>query len=351
MTEVFRAAWLLNGVREDTAIVVPPHTLRVEALPDQRTGRDLPGLLTEVLADLGWVSQIPAPSFIAMSARHLAVLVLDETHGDVVAATPWLHALAQRALDVLSVAGYAAAPEIIAGATEFCPAPGAPWQLLEVLTPHRPPADDALRRMLPDGVTLPHIDATRLWRAADADPRLGLWLSVHHGIAAEPRREVRVLRLCALVETIGKETLKVTDRVRHFDGTPAVDERGKQATAKYLRGRLACLFTDACQALSLPEAVLCPRLRGTRASTASSVTLWDESRVWVDWRNRVAHEGLLRPQPLSTSDPLGRDRVVAAAMASVAPNGTRDEGLDRYADTLAAGVVAVLLAAAVEVTP
>ena len=190
--------------------------------------------------------------------------------------------------------------------------------------PRRPSSQ--LDRLRLGGVAIPELNLERTREALDHLPRARLWVRTFVPIAGEGRWDVRILRLCSLLEGIAREVVPRDQRLQAADGTDLLTHDNKPATTKDLRGKLFFLAQAGCEALAIPEEALVVN---------PGSDLWTEAGVWADLRNVVGHDGHWRRAPAFTGLPRPRQRSEAAA-ASAAQGGELEDGLLRYADAVSA---------------
>jgi hypothetical protein len=197
-----------------------------------------------------------------------------------------------------------------------------------------PGPGSVLERISEEASTHAPLDIEDLWPRVGRDRRTVLWLSLHRGIAAEPRWDVRMFRLCALLETIARELVSPPVALLDRGGQTLLGHDGQVAALGTARGMIYLLTRRALDALSLADSTLCAH---------PSRSLWEEVGVWVDVRNAVAHEGQWLPPPLPSDKP-ARQRRTANAFQIAARGDGMDSGWMRYVDTCAAAAEVVLRA-------
>jgi hypothetical protein len=327
---LYRMALLGEGVRIPCAVTVGGVEVNI---PDVRLGRDVPDLFAALLADAQFIPTVDHVMWMTSSAPSRPVFFLttpwlEGNHP--VAATMLLDQILGTVLDTLALA-YGGEPRTVGYVVETSNPGKDPRQLvLGVGGLSRPVSQ--LQRLAPDGSEVAPLDLDQTFQTLSRQPQVALWIRLFAPVAGEGRWDVRVLRLCSLLESIADNMLPAKQPVADQEGVQLLGYDGKLATTDTLRGQLYVLAKDACGALGLPEVTLV-------ANPANS--LWEEAGIWADIRNVVAHEGIWRPPPAPTSLPNPRRRVEVAATAA-ARGDLIDVGLLRYADCVMAATELIL---------
>ncbi|MGH2743815.1 MAG: hypothetical protein ACRDN8_15340, partial [Thermoleophilaceae bacterium] len=227
------------------------------------------------------------------------------------------------------------APRVVAGVSEISENDPARWRTLAIMAGGGPWPGSKLENLATDAATVPSLNVAALWTTLDIEPRAPLWLSLHRGIAAEPRWDTRIFRICSLLETMGAEVFAKAVAVVDGEGRRLRGHGGQQMTTATPRGAAYMLLRRSLHALSLPDDPLLAH---------PSRTLWDQVGVWVDVRNAVAHEGSWRPPPLPTRKARRQQRVAEAFELAGRGDGL-EGGWIRYDQACAAGAELALRAA------
>ncbi|MDQ2884336.1 MAG: hypothetical protein M3Y48_25160 [Actinomycetota bacterium] len=332
-------AVVVEGFRASLRERVGP--LEVIPLPGATLGRDIPQLLTDLLRDQGFVTEVAHATWMASTAsrRPVTLVKLEGPASDAVAAGLLFRHIVEQACHAL-VLVYGGEARLVGSFLEYMDEDGE-WTPLSYEAGAEAWPVSQLQRLSPDGYILPDLQLGLVATSLAARPVVALWCGLFSGIASEPRWDIRILRLWVLLDTIAHEVVSLEARVLAPDGkelripSGKVGEIGRVARGKDPQGRVYLLLRPAHEALGIPQEV---------AVTHPDQTLWDEVCVWYEIRNAVAHEGAWLAPPHPTCRPEHRRRTVAAATRA-ARGGQLDEGLGRYADHLLANVEAVLRAA------
>jgi hypothetical protein len=331
---LMRAAALIEGLRLETPVTLEPFVVRPVSLERKFIGRDGRAIFNAELADAAFVTYVDQSTWGAQlwPRRKLALAVCSPVAGDA-GGIAVVHAMSGRMTDVLALA-HGGDPRVYISAFELSEDDGASWRTAAVMLGEGPYPGSTLDR-LADGRGLPALDPAAVWRAAPADPRLALWLSLHRAAVAERVWDARMFRFCALLETIGRETYQEPAPVVDAHGAPILNAEGRPTETTTARGAAYMLLRRGLHALDLDEVVLC---------THPDRPLSDEVGVWYDVRNAVAHEGACRLEPTPMRTPALRQRITAAFQ--LAGRGDLERGAQSYADACAGGTEVVLRAIA-----
>lgn len=325
MPTLYRYAWLVAGVSE--GLELPGVPAAIVPWPNRHAGRDMPQLLTDALGSIGYVTVIQHPMWMASSEarRPLALLTVGPRAFDTVQeATQALPLMTSRLLD-LSTLTHGSTPTVFGGAGEILQESATAWRTFAVYTAGGNWPGGQLGRRLPDGVGRPVAKPERWWEAMAADPRLAIWAALARGAADSPDRDLRVLRRCTLLETMGSELLADAWLQRTDDGRQPYTGRSRQT---FLREWIAGLLEWTSDRTHVDLATLLPR---------GCPGLWEAAHLWADWRNAIAHNGYLNPADQRAEGVIGRAQAVTGA-------GSAKEGLEEYAAALEACVELILLA-------
>jgi hypothetical protein len=330
---LMRAAALIEGLRLAAPVTLEPFVVRAVS-PDRKfIGRDGRGIFNAELADAGFVTSVDQSTWGTQlwPRRQLALAVCAPVEGDARAMAAF-QGVTRRMTDVLALS-HGGDPRVYISAFEFSD-DGEPWRTAAVMLGEGPYPGSTLDR-LADGLGLPALDPAAVWRAAPADPRLPLWLSLHRAAAAERVWDARMFRFCALLETIAGEAYPQPAPVLDAHGAVILGAQGTPTDTAAARGGAYMLLRRGLHALDLDEALLC---------ASPDRSLWDEVGVWFDVRNAVAHEGACRAAPIPARRPGTRQRTATAF--ELAGRGDLDRGSRRCAEVCAAGAEVVLRAVA-----
>lgn len=204
-----RCAYLLEGVRLDDEIRLHPMTVGPIALEHGYFGRDGRDIFNAALARAGFVTVIAPWTWGPQIAprRRLALAVADILEvDDAASAVTLTNSIATRVADALALT-HGGAPHVVAGVAEISEDAGVHWRMLAVMVGSGPWPGSALDKLATDAHPVSPLDVAALWQSFDASPRTGLWLSLHRGIAAEPRWDVRMFRVSSLLELIARELI------------------------------------------------------------------------------------------------------------------------------------------------
>jgi hypothetical protein len=330
-----RSAHLVEGVRLKEPLLLPP--LRLSPLAPERGygGRELLGAFNGELSDAGFATRIAPSAWAPQVAprRRLALAVCQRLETAEASKAIQAHSLlVARLVDLLALT-HGGAPREVGGVVEVAEPEGT-WRTLAILAGQGPWPGSPLAQLATDQLAIGQLTLPELWRQPQRDPRAPVWLSLHRGIAGEPRWDVRLLRLVALLEAIAIETIPAGQAVVDRTGAQLFDYDGKPAGSTDARGRIYLLLDRCLAALHLADEPL---------RTQPEHSLWHEIGIWRDVRNAVAHEGRC-PLPRSGAGTT-RQRRVVAAFERAARGGSLDGGWLRYADTAAAAADLVLRAA------
>jgi hypothetical protein len=331
---LLRSAALIEGLRLDGPFRVGALVFEPVPVEDGFAGRELRQTFNDLLASSGFVSEFDRPGWAMQLAprRRLAFVATPSAEVDqVVPASMEARRTLGRLVDSLALT-QGGAPRLFSAATELSTDDGRSWRTLALMAGGGTWPGTALERLLPDGDHLEAIDTRDVWISAESNPLFALWLSLYRGVAAEARWDVRILRACSLLEAISRERLEEKTAILDDSGQALLDNGGKPATTKHLRGKLYVLALGAIgPVLTSPRVFL----------TGEGRTLWGEVGVWVDIRNLVAHEGQWLPPLLPST--LKKEQQRSAAALELAGRGDGyDAGALRYADAVVAGTEAVL---------
>jgi hypothetical protein len=330
-----RTAYLIDGVRLEEEMSLPPLRLLPVDLDRGYPGSELREIFNAELAAAGLVTLIePSGWAVQFAPRHRLVLALTAPLdvGETLAGGSLASAVVGSLADLLALS-HGGAPSVVAGVEEISE-DGQHWRTLAVMAGRGPWPGNSLEKLPGSADHVRPLDIAGLWNEQlFADSQALFWLSLHRGIAAEPRWDVRIFRVCSLLETVGRELVERLTPVVDPDGQLLSDYNGESATAKHLRGLVYVLLQRSLDALSIPESALCAH---------PSRGLWDEIGIWADIRNVVAHEGRWSPAPALATD--RRQRRVAEAFELAARGDGMESGWLRYEQACAAGAEVVLRA-------
>lgn len=331
-----RSAYLLEGVRLEEPMTLTPLLVSQVAVERGYGGRDLREVLNQELGDAGFVTEIAPWSWGPQVApgRRLALAVCERLEtGDVHEALHAYSVLIARLTDLLALT-HGGAPRAVGGVMELAQ-PDGTWRTLSIMAGGGASAGSSLARLASDTHTIEQLSLPQLWEQPPRDPRVGVWLSLHRGITAEPRWDVRIFRSFSLLETIATETMPADQLLIDRAGESLAGYDGKPTSSATARGRVYLLLERCLAALELADDPI---------RTHPEHSLWHETGIWGDVRNAVAHEGHWQP---SRGAVARRHRRVIEAFERAARGGSLDSGWLRYADAAAAGGELVLRAAVV----
>lgn len=331
-----RSAYLIEGVRLDTEWRLMPLVARPTAPDRGYFGRDGREIFNAELADAGFVTRISRPGWGAQIApRHrLALVLVDAVEVEQSSDGVRLANLVVSRLADLVALTHGGAPRVVGGVNEISE-DGGNWRTLAIMAGGGPWPGSKLEKLATDADNVPSLSIAALWSSLDAEARAPLWLSLHRGIAAEPRWDARVFRLCSLLETIGREVYPRAVPVVDPLGHRLHNHGGQAATTSTARGVIYMLLRHSLHAVSFPNEPL--RAHPDR-------TLWDEVGIWVDVRNAVAHEGMWSPPPLPSRSTSSQRRTAEAFELAGRGDGL-ESGWIRYEEACAASAELVLRAA------
>jgi hypothetical protein len=332
-----RAAYLLEGLRLEAELQLPPLTLSPIPIEHGYVGRDGREIFNACLDQAGFVTRIGRPAWAVQFAprRRLAHLTLPALEvGEVSASARSIAAAVRQVADLLSLS-HGGSPQVLAGVTEISDGPGRAWRTLSIMAGSGAWPGSILARLAADDVPVDELDIEALWRRGNADARNTLWLSLYRGAVSEVRWDVRMFRLCSVLETIAREVIKDPPTLRDQSGAELLGHDGRPASASTARGVIYLLIRRSLEALELPSSLLLAH--PTR-------DLWKEVGTWLDVRNAVAHEGHW-PRPPAPSRSRSAQTRAVEAFDLAARGGGLDAGYLRYADCVHAGVEAVMRAA------
>lgn len=331
-----RSAFLIEGLRIDDELRLAPLVVRPVGLERGYFGKDGREIFNAELADAGLVTHIGRPAWSTqIGPRHRLALVLSDVLevDDAPRGTLVSTAMVSRLADLLALTE-GGAPRVVAGVTEVCENGPMSWRTLAIMAGSGPWPGSKHEKLAPGGSPRAGLDVAAVWSSLTRDPRTAFWLSLHRGIAPEPRWDVRMFRRCSLLETVGGEVIGQGAPVIDDQGRPLRGPDGRAATTSTLRGAIYTLVRRSLDVASLPDGILCAH---------PSRTLWDEIDVWAEVRNAVAHEGGWRP-----ADPnVPRSRRVIEAFELAGRGDGLESGWLRYDEACAAAAELVLRAAAV----
>jgi hypothetical protein len=334
-----RTAVLIEGLRLDGDLHVGGVRVAPVALEHGFAGRELREPLNSLLAEHGFVSAFGRPIWAAQIGprRRLSLAVAPAIEvPEIVGTSQEASSRLAKLVDALSVT-HGGAPRVFAEVHEQS-GDGNTWRPFALMVGGGTRPGSVLERVLPENDRLMPIEPLDLWTRAMADPLVSLWQSLYREITGEQQWDVRILRCCSLLEAIGRERLHPMAAVRDVAGRRLLDEQGKPATTKSLRGKMYTLVSSAVgSVITSPGALLCHDSRD----------LWDEVGVWADVRNMVAHEGRWKPPALPSTLPAAQRRS-AGAFELAGRGDDLEAGWLRYADAVCAGTEAVLRAIALE---
>jgi hypothetical protein len=335
-----RCAALIEGLRLDEPTRVAGLVLAPVPHEGGFAGRELRETFNALLADSRFVSEFGRPAWGAQLGprRRLCFVATPPIEApDIASASAHASAVLRKLVDAFALT-HGGAPLIFAAVHEQS-ADGVEWDPFVFMVGDGTWPGTVVERLLPSGEHVTPLEPVEVWTGAMSDPLFALWLSLHRGLAAEPRWDVKILRCSSLLEAIARESLPATSSVVDASSAPLLDHGGQPASATALRGRMYLLVADAvAQLASSDRVLLCHESR----------TLWDEVGVWADVRNMVAHEGLWKPPPLTT-DLEPAQRRSADAFLLVGGEDGLERGWIRYTDAVSAGTELVLRAAAATV--
>jgi hypothetical protein len=319
-----------EGVRVPSSVLVGGVAVNI---PTVNLGRDVPEWFADLLGEAGLVPTIDHPTWMAVTAPRRPVFFVVTPWleaPDPAAATSQLHLIVATVLDVLALT-HGGEPRTVGWVVDMAE-PGQAPRRLAVGAGGPPRPISQLQRLRLDGAAVPELDPNQTYEAIARRPRAALWLRLFAPIAGEQRWDIRVLRLCSLLEGIASEVVPEGQALRTPNGTDLLGYDGQPATTALLRGELFTLARDACDAFAIPHATLVAN---------SGNDLWAEAGIWADFRNVIAHDGHWLPAPAFTGLPNPRRRTEASARAA-AHEGELEEGLIRYADVIMATTELVL---------
>lgn len=330
-----RAAALIEGLRLDE----PTHVAGVLVSPVPHeggfAGRELRETFNALLADHGFVSEFERPQWgvqLAPRRRLCFVSAPPLEVPDLVEASGVASARLAQLVDALALT-HGGAPTIFAEVHEQSQ-DGVRWEPFALMVGGGVWPGTHLERLLASTEALPSLEPADAWRGAMADPLVGLWLSLHRGLAGERRWDVKILRCCTLLEAIARESSSGTSPLVDEQGRSLLGTSGQLVSPTSLRGRLFVLVREALSRLGLADRFLrCHEMR----------TLWEEVGVWADVRNMVAHEGLWKPPPLPT-DMEGHQGRTAEAFELAGRGDGLESGWQRYTNAVSAATEVVLRA-------
>jgi hypothetical protein len=298
-------------------------------------GREIREVFGELIAEAGFVSFLPKPTWAAQIAPYhrLAFATTDPVApGDVAAQSVQTLEMLSRLLDLLSLT-HGGAPRALASVVETSD-DGNLWRPLAVVAGGGARPTTALDRRSIIGTPATALNLAVAWQAGGSDPRIALWLALFRNIPAERRWDLRVLRCCSLLETIGREVVPPSTKVLDGAGAALRGYDGEEGTAATARGLTYILVKEAIEALAMSDDAL--RCHPSR-------NLWSEVGIWIDIRNAVAHEGHAQLEPADALT--SRQRRIVEALATAARGASLDAARSDYADAAMAGTEAVLRAA------
>ena len=174
---------------------------------------------------------------------------------DVVAGTALIDRAVSRLADLLALT-HGGAPTLVAGISELSEEQTGEWRTFAIMAGRGPWPATKLDKLVASSEGLLDLNLRSAWERLERHPRATLWLSLHRGIAAEPRWDVRVLRVCSLLETVATGAFEQPEPVVDGAGTLLRDHAGKPATTRKARGAIYMLLRRAVDALSIPEDAL-----------------------------------------------------------------------------------------------
>jgi hypothetical protein len=272
----YRAVLLAEGVLLSGPLQIPG--MVVKPLSNSTRGADLAQIMNDVLAQLNLHTRVLPQLWVNehRTRRPTLVFTADDVRApDVRRAVQTVFEVAEDVLALLALQRDAA-PALLAGiieSTDVDPPQGAGWI---GLSPYR--------GNLMGGFISGESQAAfvSLHEGLHRDPRLRLWLSLHHDALAEERWDFRVFRHFNLLETISREMFGEGSAVVRFDGSPIIGGDGKPVTTSSARGKVYALLRWWSEVVSSAEGNLC---------APGATSLWDEVGVWVGLRDAVAHDG------------------------------------------------------------
>jgi hypothetical protein len=301
--------------------------------PKLHLGRENRDLLEGLLQEAGFPPLPDAPAWMASAATPRPVFFATTPWVPVASAGDAYGLLSERISTVLAALALAngGEPRTIASILEMHK-PGEKPRLLAAGIGNPPHPISQLQRLAPDGVIIPTLDPEQVRLSFASRPRIALWTRLFAPIAGEGQWDLRVLRLCSLLEGIGNEVVKKKVPLMTADGTPLKDHGGLAAKTDKLRSLLYVLVHTSCSGLGIPESMF---------AASPGADLWSEVGVWTDFRNIVGHDGRWLPSPAFSG--LVKDQARSEAAAQLAARGGNlDEGLVRYADCIMAATELVL---------
>jgi hypothetical protein len=168
------------------------------------------------------------------------------------------------------------------------------------------------------------------------DARLRLWLNLYADALSSDRGEYRVFRYFNLLEGIGEDVVLDNEPVLDDTGHAYRQANGQPYTTKQARGKVFTLVRDLAQRLQTAPGNFVALRYG-----AATVSLWDESEIWVKVRNAVAHRGTWRLPSGELRSP-GEQRI-EEELRACSPDGSAEDGLDEVARSLRVAVEFILL--------
>lgn len=329
----FRTVWFVDGVRVPDALSVAD--VAIIPYPSSTVTRYLTEFISEPLKQLGFATAFYRPALMASgsAARPVVGLVMEAESSDVGEVASLFRLLCDQICTSL-VFVYGGDARVLAQITEISDDGGASWRSLSFA--HGGPSHivGELAALAPDGWSPPTPSLADAVDAFRQRPLVGLWCTLFASAVGEPRWDVRILRLWAVLETTAKRVVPKDAAVVDENEMQLTTHDGKPAKAKDARGAVYLLLQRTRELLPVPDEI---------ALCHPDHKLWDEVDVWLTIRNGVAHDGAW---PSSRSTPASLARVAAAVERAARKGGTPEEGLDRYVRHLKAWAEAVLVAAA-----
>lgn len=206
-----RSAHLFEGVRLEREVVLEPFTVRPVSLDRGYFGRDARVAFNAELADSGAVTVVDAPSwgvqfgpYHRMAFAVSAEFAFADTRG-----LFSLNAAAAQLAGPLALA-YGGVPRLLASITEARATREDEWRTAAITAGGGDPQTGALLQVQTAGHPIEEIAPEAIWTRASKDRRLTFWLTLFRDVLAESRWDVRVFRVCSLLETIGGESSRRT---------------------------------------------------------------------------------------------------------------------------------------------